>query len=350
MIQQNLFCYMGDDDSEDKQHPILDVPLNDSRPLILNWGAGVDSTAMACGLRERGIIPDLVIFSDTGGEKRRTYDWVQEFPAIMRSWGFPEIVVVSYKPVRATYDNLFDNCWQNKTLPSLAFGKGACSLKFKAEIMDKWICGVSRGQNKKDPWPKYAEALAAGVKPTKLIGYDAGPKDSKRKTAHHEDDKWFFRYPLREWGWDREACVQVIRRHDLRVPPKSSCTFCPAMKPHELLDLFDTEPDKFLQAMQMEARALPGLEEIEGLWRKTRKSDGRSGSWLLWAESEGLIVVERETVTEAFKPDSKKESDRLVRTYDKVVRIRLLEIRPEVRERWLAERGLEPQETQDGPH
>ena len=339
MNQESLFCdlFPEDDVAEDERHPILDIPLNESRPLILNWGAGVDSTAMACGLRERDIIPDLVIFSDTGGEKQRTYDWVRRFPAIMHSWGFPEIVVVRYRPVRATYDNLFDNCWQNQTLPSLAFGYGKCSLKFKGEVMDGWIRGISRGPNKKAPWAKYAEAAAAGVKPTKLIGYDAGPKDSRRKVAHHEDDNWFYRYPLREWGWDREACEAVIRRHGLTVPPKSSCTFCPAMKPHELIDLFDTEPDKFLEAMQLEARALPGLEKVEGLWRKTRKGDGRSGSWLLWAESEGIVHVTRAPVTRAFKPDSKKEFDREVRTYDDVVAIDLLEVRADVRERWANE-------------
>lgn len=340
MTQESLFCDLFPEDDpgvDDERHPILDRPLEDCRPLILNWGAGVDSTAMACGLRERGIIPDLVIFSDTGGEKRRTYEWVRTFPDVMRSWGFPEVVVVKYQPVRATYDTLFDNCWQNQTLPSLAFGFGKCSLKFKGEVMDAWIRGVSRGPNKKDPWPKYAAAAAAGAKPTKLIGYDDGPKDSRRKVDHHEDAHWFYRYPLREWGWDREACEAVIRRHGLPVVAKSSCTFCPAMKPHELIDLFDTEPDKFLEAMQLEARALPGLEKVEGLWRKTRKGDGRSGSWLLWAESEGLIRVTRETVTRAFKPESKKESDREVRTFDDVVAIDLLEVRPDVRERWMNE-------------
>jgi hypothetical protein len=334
MIQQSLFCDLFEDDSEEKRHPILDVPLNDSRPLILNWGAGVDSTAMACGLRERQIIPDLVIFADTGGEKEATYEWVRRFPEIMRSWGFPEIVTVRYSPVRATYDNLYDNCWQNRTLPSLAFGYGKCSLKFKGSVMDNWIRGVSRGKNKKDPWAPYAAAAAEGIKPTKLIGYDAGPKDSRRKVSHHEDEHWFFRYPLREWDWDRKACVEVIRRHGMAVPAKSSCTYCPAMKPHELVDLFDTEPDKFLQAMQMEARALPGLEKVEGLWRNTRKGDGRSGSWVLWAESEGMIRVEREMVTRAFNPKSKKEADQEVRTFEEITHIELLEIRTEVRNRW----------------
>jgi hypothetical protein len=51
-----------------------------------------------------------------------------------------------------------------------------------------------------------------------------------RRYAHregHEDARYVVRYPLREWGWTRERCVERIAATGLPVPPKSACFFCP---------------------------------------------------------------------------------------------------------------------------
>ena len=39
-------------------------------PLVVHYGAGVDSTAMLVGMAQRGITPDLILFADVGAEKR----------------------------------------------------------------------------------------------------------------------------------------------------------------------------------------------------------------------------------------------------------------------------------------
>jgi integrase len=53
-----------------------------------------------------------------------------------------------------------------------------------------------------------------------------------------------------------------------QVPPKSSCYFCPAMKPQELHDLTQ---EKLKRIVVIEARAKPRLTDIDGLWRKPVK-------------------------------------------------------------------------------
>ena len=40
---------------------------NDS--IVVAFGVGVDSTALLIGLRERRVIPDLIVFADTNSEK-----------------------------------------------------------------------------------------------------------------------------------------------------------------------------------------------------------------------------------------------------------------------------------------
>jgi hypothetical protein len=338
--QQDLFekCELTIEDETHLPKPgggNMHIPLDRARPLILNWGGGVDSTAIAFKLREQKIDPDLVMFSDTGSEKDATYEWISAFTTVMEDWGW-DVVRVQYTPARANYSTLLENCLLNRTLPSLAFGYGKCSLKFKGDVMDSWIKGVSRGPNKKAAWVPYVTAKVQGSKVTKLIGYDNGPIDARRSIDVHECADFYYRYPLREeWKLDREGCMKLIRANGFDVPPKSSCTFCPAMKPQELMELYRDEPHHLLMALYVEAYAMPGLTEIEGLWRKTRKGDGLPGSWLLWAEQKGLIdPPEWKEVTKPFREGE------VPRTFQEIQAIYFHEMSPRLEdaENWVVHR------------
>lgn len=290
-------------------------------PLIVNLGLGVDSVAMLIGLWQRGERPDLIIFADTGAEKPETYAYLAILNAWLASVGFPLVTVVRRPVGPAGYRTLEENCLRNETLPSLAFNLKGCSLKWKAEAMDAWILGIRRGPNKRAPWPMMAEAIRAGLKATKCIGYDAGPKDSRRgKTAATEDKHFCYRYPLREWGWDRARCIAEIARAGLPIPLKSACYFCPASQPWELYWLAGAHPVLFLRAIAMEDRARAGrhgLNEVKGLWGRdvaptAKRPDGKLGSWRAWAELKGIIrgdeiVMSAEQLlaqAEAMKPNS----------------------------------------------
>jgi len=41
-------------------------------PIIVAYGAGVDSTGILIGLQRAGVRPDLILFADTGSEKPET--------------------------------------------------------------------------------------------------------------------------------------------------------------------------------------------------------------------------------------------------------------------------------------
>jgi 3''-phosphoadenosine 5''-phosphosulfate sulfotransferase (PAPS reductase)/FAD synthetase and related enzymes len=98
-------------------------------PLVISWGGGVNSTAMLIGMRQRGIIPDLILFADTGGEKPETYAFREVFNEWLLSVGFPEIYTVQNDGMYVTLEN---NCLQQKMLPSIAYGFKSCSDKYKA--------------------------------------------------------------------------------------------------------------------------------------------------------------------------------------------------------------------------
>jgi hypothetical protein len=272
----------------------LTEALAQGLPLIVSYGMGVDSTAMLVGLYRLGIVPDMILFADVGDEHPDTYDYKPVIDAWLASIGFPPLTVVDYRPKRfkyGEYTNLFGNCWQNKTLPSLAFGRKACSNKWKIAPMDKHVESV------------YADRFAKGQQVARAIGYDAGPKDSCRGGSITEDEKYVYVYPLRDWGWDRTKCkLEITLEENLTVPRKSSCFFCPSMQKEELKALAIDHPFLAALAVLMEDRAQPNLQKIGGLWRKGVKgtrdpSKYRPASWRQFLEEQNLLP--HRTVMEA---------------------------------------------------
>lgn len=235
-------------------------------PLVVAYGMGVDSTAMLVGMHQRGIRPDKILFADTGSEKPDTYAYLPIIQAWLASVGFPSVEVVQRHPTKSrksgdVYTTLEENCLQHQMLPSLAYGRKGCSLKWKREPQDKHVAR----------WDEAKKAWKNGLKVTKAIGYDAGPKDSKRAWNLKSDAKYEYIYPLRDWGWDREACIRAIQDAGLPVPVKSACFFCPAMKPGELEELVRNHPEYAARIIEIEKRAAPNLKRVEGLWIRTVK-------------------------------------------------------------------------------
>lgn len=250
---------------------------NPDHPAFVSFGGGVDSTAMSFELESLGVRVDEHMFADTGSERPETYEFIPIFDQWMRLSGRPGVTTVRYVPKRfkhVKYKTLEENCLVNKTLPSLAFGRKSCSIKWKHAPMDKHVESTRVAH----------ECWKAGFKVVRVIGYDAGPKDSRRAWDKTDDEKYHYWYPLREWGWDRERCIERIREAGLEPPVKSSCFFCPAMQTHEVEELVRDHPGHADRIIAMEKAAKPNLRNIEGLWRRSRKRDKRPGDMTTFIE------------------------------------------------------------------
>lgn len=243
-------------------------------PLVVSYGAGVDSTALLVGLRARAVRPDLILFADPGSEWPETYAYLLTMQAWLDRQGWPAIQVVRTQPPKRirtasfVYTTLEEQCLATRTLPSLAYHRRSCSLKWKHEPMDAFVRA----------WAPAREALARGERVTRAIGYK---KDRKRCWSITETPEWAYWYPLREWHWDRDRCEHEIAAAGLPVPRKSACFFCPGMQTWELDELQDRHPELAERIVQMETNAAPKLTTIEGLWSSTtRKRPGRMTDYL----------------------------------------------------------------------
>ena len=66
-------------------------------------------------------------------------------------------------------------------------------------------------------------------------------------------DRYSVAYPLREYGFPRKKCGEVIAAAGLPIPPKSACFFCPAMRQIEIQRLAIVDRELYLLAMEMES-------------------------------------------------------------------------------------------------
>lgn len=244
----------------------MNLPVALAKHRLVSYGGGTNSAAMLIGLHERGIRPDAITFADTGGEKPHTYVHIITMNQWCEKVGFPLIETLSpVMPQQIADGTLEQECLRLGKLPAKAYGFSSCS--------DKWKMESQRRYNR-----RFAEARGLELANlTRLIGFDADEEARVARglaTAHKRPV--FEVYPLYEWGWAREECVDAIRRAGLPQPGKSACFFCPSSKKHEIVQLAKDYPALARRAITMERRALAG----EGQAPMTTSAGlGRSFSW-----------------------------------------------------------------------
>jgi hypothetical protein len=219
--------------------------------VVVAYGGGTNSTAMLVHLRRNNIVPGLILFADTGGERPQTYRAIETTSQWCADNGFPPIRTVRYATMKGAEVTLEEDCLRRKALPSLAYGWKTCSDRWKQRPQQKAIRAFMREHGFKTV--------------TQMIGFDA---DEERRMKTNLLRFITNQYPLIEAGLYRDDCVQLCAEAGL-PHVKSACFFCPSSKKHEILDLKLHNPDLLQRALDMEANA--ELLTVQGL--------GRSFNW-----------------------------------------------------------------------
>ncbi len=206
-------------------------------PWGINFGGGLNSTALIFECFNRVMRPDWILFADTGSERPETLAHVEK----MRQWAWirdwTPITIVKWIRKDGSFEALHDNCLRTDSLPSKAYGNAGCTSKWKVQPMERWrkINGYAKG------------AFA--------VGYDAGENHRITSACKRGDDPeivaW---YPLVAWGIDREGCDAICKAEGLTVP-KSSCFMCPNMKRWEWRALRTEQPELFAIAAEIDRKA-----------------------------------------------------------------------------------------------
>jgi len=233
--------------------------------ISVGLGLGTNSSAMLIGMAHRGIVPDLILFADTGGEKPHTYTFLSILNEWLREVNFPQITVVRGDlPQQVIDETLEGEVLRLWNMPSKAYGFSTCSQKWKIAPQDKYIKKFLS-----------AKGLPEDTVITKLIGFDA---DEAHRAAFSSPVEGQFRrdYPLIDWQWGRMECIQAIEKEGLPLPGKSSCFFCPSTKKYEIIQLMRQYPEYLERALEIERR---GMSLEKGPEPKSTKGLGRSLNW-----------------------------------------------------------------------
>ncbi len=269
---------------------------------ILGYGGGVNTWALLLEATKRGIIFDYIFFADTGGERQATYEHMKYVNEWCTRNGQPQIIVVEKRDHQKQRLTLYDESIISAGLPSAVYGYRNCSQKHKKGPQDVYCNNDKVIQS----------CWANGFKVNKYLGFDAD--EDHRTGTDYSDEKYNYVYPLVDWNWGRFECVKSILDAGEPLPPKSSCTYCPSMKPWEIIELYLTERESFYLAVEMERNAAPNLIKIKGL--------GRHWSW--WE----IIVAYRYFRFYLKNPFGKKINPRIKKMVKRIQRSRPEKLRP----------------------
>ncbi len=192
--------------------------------FVLNFGAGVNSTALIIEVVRRKMPLDFVIFADTGTEMPETYQHVER----MRKW-FDEHGI-TFITVKSKYD---------KPLYNYYFDKKIIPYRMTRDCTDKF---------KKQPILRFIKQFKdEGVTQYIGIAYD---EFHRMRTS---DVKWItFSYPLVDWKTTREQNIETIRKEGMEIPVKSGCFMCPFQSNISWLNLLKTHPELYAEARKIE--------------------------------------------------------------------------------------------------
>jgi hypothetical protein len=192
---------------------------------ILNFGGGVNSTALYFHIREKKLPLDEVLFADTGAELPATYETLKQFLAITKQDGITMTVI------KSNLGDIYSYYLKHKTVPSRM--RRDCTSKFKISPIRNYL----RGKYGKSE--KFTHYLG--------IAYDEAHRVRTSDVKYATNN-----YPLVDNRITRMGCITILKEHGFMNIVKSGCYFCPFTRKAGWIDLFDKNPELFEKAVALE--------------------------------------------------------------------------------------------------
>jgi hypothetical protein len=220
------------------------------RVLSLGWGKQSFGLAVMAALGEIEPV-DFVVHSDTTHERTATYEFARKWTPWLEERGLRVITTSDNKAaskIRTVNEHGTVFCPVFTSNGSNIRGQlnRSCTQRWKIAPMRRVISAEldKRGLKKKP----------GAV--TQLIGISLDEFQRMRVS----DTKYLVNeYPLVDMRMSRHDCEQYLRRHNIEIPPRSVCVFCPYQRPREWRWLKENYPQDWNKAV-----------EIDTLLRKAR--------------------------------------------------------------------------------
>lgn len=208
---------------------------------VVSFSGGKDSTAMVCGMKDRGMKIDIILYCDTGLEFPAMYEHINRVEQYV---GIPITHLKAEKP----FEYWFLEHEPKRKNPKLQGLKGYswagcknrwCTKELKTNVIYRYLSDLNKRFNV-----------------IHYIGIAADESDRIR-------DK---RYPLVEWGWTEADCLKYCYEKGFdfgglyKIFHRVSCWCCPLQSLEELRQLRKHFPELWKQLEEWQLKT----------WRKFR--------------------------------------------------------------------------------
>ena len=227
---------------------------------VLSYGGGTQSTAlllMALKGEINGVIPDYIIFSDTGWEPESIYKWIDKVNSYIKEKFDREIIFTSRSNIREDLIRAAETGSRVATIPFYTLDKNGQKGMVRRQCT---------GEYKIDPIKKKIRELL-GYQPRQrvkeVVHMWKGISVDEMQRMKPAFDKWIqAEHPLIEiTNMDRSNCIAYVEREGLGTPAKSSCIGCPFHDNQTWLELKRNDPKAFEDACEIDdlIRNMPNL-------------------------------------------------------------------------------------------
>ncbi|BAU15925.1 hypothetical protein LEP3755_64910 (plasmid) [Leptolyngbya sp. NIES-3755] len=234
-----------------------------SKLHLLNWGMGVESTAILVrwilepNTRPFSSFEDLIVLTaQTGDEVSETKLLCETYLLPLLRQHCIQLVQVAKttaskldgyvilsdtaEPTELHTEGNFKLSWdlmQSGTVPRLG-RPHICAQRWKGEVLDAWI----------------SDHVSEAFRP--YLGYNADELKRAGKADGYTCQGHQFIYPLIEWRWTRDDCIEYLYRVFGVLWRKSACAYCPFQQKNAAIERYYRDPKAGGFALLMELNAL----------------------------------------------------------------------------------------------
>ena len=191
-------------------------------------------------------MPVAAIFADTQAEPPSVMEWLKY---LVSKLPFPVYTVTKgdllKDSLRLRKSGKSGGTYLRPAIPAWVLGKdGRESLLFRQCTSDYKVVPVQQK----------ALALMREAKGELIAMWLGISKDEAHRMRDSRHDKISNLYPLVDRRITRQGCIDWMRTHGYKDPPRSSCVFCPYHSNQEWRRLLNEEPAQFARAVLYEER------------------------------------------------------------------------------------------------
>ena len=238
---------------------------------VLSFGGGTQSTAlllMALKGEIEGVIPDYIIFSDTGWEPKKIYDWIEKVNSHIKEKYGREIIFTSGGNIREDLLESAKNKTRSASLPFFTKDEeGKKGMVLRQCTAEYKIAPVKR---------KVRELLGykAGQRVKEVVHMWKGISTDEIQRVKPIADSWIeAEHPLVDnIMMNRSNCIAYVEREGLGTPEKSSCIGCPFHDDRTWLEMKRKDPKSFEDACYVDdqIRKMPKIKSEVFLHRSCK--------------------------------------------------------------------------------